>query len=289
MLRPTPVLRFAPSPNGYLHLGHAYSALLNQAVARTLGGEVLLRIEDIDRTRSRPHYERALIEDLSWLGLRYAPPRRQSEHFEDYAAALAKLDRAGLVYPCFCSRSDVARQTVRQGRASRDPDGALVYPGACRHLGLDERSRRLACGELHTWRLNMDAAVAAEPDLLIPTFTPDGLEQDQAADPRTWGDVILARRDVPTSYHLSVVVDDALQEVTHVVRGADLAAATSIHRLLQAVLGLPTPRYHHHALVTDANGDKLAKSLAAPALRDLRADGISAEAIRVRLGFSKVA
>ncbi|BGE85516.1 tRNA glutamyl-Q(34) synthetase GluQRS [Methylosinus sp. 3S-1] len=262
------MFRFAPSPNGYLHLGHAYSALLNFDLARRAGGRFLLRIEDIDRGRARPEYERAIYEDLGWLGLEWEEPvRRQSEHFGDYAGALAKLDALGLLYPCRCSRGDIARAT--QGRADwpHDPDGAPLYPGTCRGtVGQGPASLRLdmakavALGGGVRWR---EAEVG-----------------EVAADPSVWGDVILARKDVPASYHIAVVVDDALQGVTDVVRGRDLYEATRIHRLLQLLLGLPEPRYRHHALVRDEEGKKLAKSRLSKPLRELRADGATPADVR---------
>ncbi|ALA18027.1 MULTISPECIES: tRNA glutamyl-Q(34) synthetase GluQRS [unclassified Chelatococcus] len=291
----TPVLRFAPSPNGFLHLGHAYSALLNAALARRLGGRLLLRIEDIDPTRCRPEFEQAIYEDLAWLGLAWEEPvRRQSDHMDDYGAALAKLREMGLVYPCFASRQEIRTAIAERERTEsrpwpRDPDGAPLYPGLARRLQAGEVARRLAAGEPHALRLDMAGALgrpaASGRELTFVAFDPDGGERVVSADPARWGDVVLARKEVPTSYHLSVVVDDALQGVTHVVRGRDLEAATDVHRLLQALLGLPAPRYHHHDLVADEAGLKLAKSRGSPALRDLRAAGIGADEIRQRLGF----
>lgn len=291
----TPVLRFAPSPNGFLHLGHAYSALLNASLARRLGGRFLLRIEDIDPTRCRPAFEEAIYEDLAWLGLTWEEPvRRQSQHMDDYGAALAKLREMGLLYPCYASRQEIRAAVAERERAEgrpwpRDPDGAPLYPGLARQLPAQEIARRLASGEPHALRLDMTAALqrvgAAGRELSFVAFDPDGSERRVVANPARWGDVVLARKEVPTSYHLSVVVDDALQGVTHVVRGQDLAAATDVHRLLQALLDLPVPRYHHHPLIADETGLKLAKSRGSPALRDLRAAGIGADEIRRRLGF----
>jgi glutamyl-Q tRNA(Asp) synthetase len=288
-----PVLRFAPSPNGRLHLGHAYSALLNARFADRLGGRLLLRIEDIDITRCRPEVVDAIEDDLRWLGLSWEQPvRRQSEHFADYRAAFSLLREKGLAYPCFCSRRDLT-ETVRRIEATtgspwrRDPDGAPLYPGTCRHRSVEETTRRIGRAEPHSWRIDMEAALRAVPDRLAYTqFDADGRVAMQPADPARWGDAVIVRREIPTSYHLSVVVDDALQGITHVVRGQDLEAATDLHVLLQNRLGLPTPFYHHHALVRDPQGDKLAKSRFSQTLQELRQQGISAAEIRQRLGFA---
>jgi glutamyl-Q tRNA(Asp) synthetase len=287
-----PVFRFAPSPNGRLHLGHAYSALLNADFARRFDGRLLLRIEDIDTTRCRPEFEAAIYEDLAWLGLRWEEPvRRQSEHFDDYRAAFRRLQGRGLVYPCFCSRKDIAAAvTCREAEAGqpwpRDPDGASLYPGTCRLIPPDEVNRRLAAGELHAWRLDMAALQTLRPGpFSYRRFDRDGREEIVASDPWRWGDAVLVRKDTPTSYHLSVVADDALQGVTHVVRGQDLEAATDLHVLLQNLLGLPTPLYHHHGLVLDPGGDKLAKSRQSQSLAELRAAGATPQAVRERLGF----
>jgi glutamyl-Q tRNA(Asp) synthetase len=291
--RDRPVLRFAPSPNGRLHLGHALSALTNERFAASLGGRLLLRIEDIDQTRCKPEFEQAIHDDLAWLGLRFdGAARRQSEHFPDYSEALARLRSRGLVYPCFCSRQEVKREVAaRSGQPGRpwpvDPDGAPLYPGTCRDLDAGEAGRRVAAGQAHVLRLAMDRALAALGETLRYTvFDETGAERVVTADPARWGDVVLARKDVPTSYHLSVVVDDALQGVTHVVRGRDLEAATDIHVVLQRLLGLPTPRYHFHPLLVDEGGDKLAKSRGSESLTDLRARGVTAIEIRGRLGFA---
>ena len=231
-----PVLRFAPSPNGALHLGHAYSALMNERIAAETNGRVLLRIEDLDRTRCKPQFVAAIVDDLAWLGLRFpAAPRRQSEHGDDYAAALARLDQRGLVYPCFCSRAEVARASNGQ----RDPDGAPLYPGTCRALSPAEARDRLARGDKAAFRLDMRRAIDAGPARLGWTEYGEGAVPSQRpAAPEVWGDVVLRGRDLAASYHLAVVVDDALQGVTDVVRGRDLLAATAVHRLLQALLGL---------------------------------------------------
>ncbi|MBS0534223.1 MAG: tRNA glutamyl-Q(34) synthetase GluQRS [Proteobacteria bacterium] len=280
-----PVFRFAPSPNGYLHLGHALSALLNVEAARAAGGRLLLRIEDIDVTRCRPEFETAIYEDLAWLGIAWEQPvRRQSEHFEDYRAALARLDAMGLIYPSFESRAEIAAlvtERERQGPWPRDPDGAPFYPGTAKDMPCDERARRIASGEPHALRLDMKRAVMRVGALSWQEAGRGAV----AADPAAWGDVVLARKDVPASYHLAVVIDDALQDVTDVVRGQDLFHSTSVHRLLQSLLGLPAPRYRHHRLVLDADGRKLSKSTAATALRQLRAEGLTPADIRRRVGL----
>jgi len=288
------VFRFAPSPNGRLHLGHAYSALENQRLAARFGGELLLRIEDIDLGRCRPEFEQGIHEDLAWLGIGFAPQvRRQSRHFEDYRVALDRLEAMGLVYPCFCSRQEI-KDAVRQQEAEigapwpRDPDGAPVYPGTCRALSETELRRSAEAGEPHVLRLAMDKARAgiAGDVLSYRLFDESGEGRDVIVDPARCGDVVLARKDVPTSYHLSVVVDDALQGVSHVVRGEDLEAATDIHVLLQCLLGLPTPRYHFHRLLSDETGQKLAKSRLSQSLADLRAQGTTPDMIRRQLGFT---
>ncbi len=289
---PRPVLRFAPSPNGRLHLGHALSALTNQALARRFGGKLLLRIEDIDPTRCRPEFEQAIHDDLAWLGIVFdGAARRQSDHLSDYAEALGKLQARGLVYPCFCSRSEVKRATAtRRAEVGGDwpvvPDNAPLYPGTCRALEPDGVARRVVAGAPHVLRLAMDRAIEAvgAPAVYV-IFDARGATTVVTADPARWGDDVLARKDTPTSYHLSVVVDDALQGVTHIVRGRDLEAATDIHIVLQRLLGLATPLYHFHPLLLDEGGDKLAKSRGSESLADLRAKGVTAGEIRIRLGF----
>jgi glutamyl-Q tRNA(Asp) synthetase len=288
------ILRFAPSPNGYLHLGHAYSALLNHDRARELGGRLLLRIEDIDRERCRPEYEDAICEDLRWLGISWQEPvRRQSEHFADYQAALAKLEAQGLIYPSFESRAEIAAMVEdldRHGGWPRDPDGAPIYPGRARKLPAAERARRRAAGEAFALRLAMDAGVA-RAGVLTWTETgsgPEGQSGTVVATPQMWGDVVLARKEVPTSYHLAVALDDALQGVTDVVRGQDLFWSTAIHRLLQTLLGLPEPVYHHHKLIVDAAGRKLSKSTLATSLRDLRGSGATPLDVRRMVGLAEV-
>lgn len=289
----TRVLRFAPSPNGYLHLGHAYSALLNYDMARQLGGRLLLRIEDIDVARCRPEYEAAIYEDLRWLGVSWTEPvRRQSEHFADYEAAIAKLEAERLIYPSFESRSEInalVAERERQGPWPRDPDGVPLYPGRARKTPLADRERRRRAGEPFALRLATDAAVAHAGVLAWAESGrgPRGQTGLITATPQRWGDVVLARKELLTSYHLAVVVDDALQGVTDVMRGQDLFWATSIHRLLQALLGLPEPAYHHHRLILDGEGNKLSKATQATSLRELRASGLSAMDIRRMVGLGR--
>ena len=266
------VFRFAPSPNGYLHLGHAFSALLNFDLARQASGRLLLRIEDIDTARCRPEFEAAIYEDLAWLGIAWEQPvRRQSEHLADYREAIEKLSAQGLVYPSFESRAEIARLVAQQdanARWPRDPDGAPLYPGAAKSLPSGERTRLLESGAPYALRLDMAAACARAGDLgwIEHGEGPDGETGAVTARPQAWGDVILARKETPTSYHLSVVVDDALQGVTDVVRGQDLFWSTSVHRLLQRLLDLPQPAYRHHRLILDGAGGKLSKSTAATGL-----------------------
>jgi glutamyl-Q tRNA(Asp) synthetase len=285
-----PVFRFAPSPNGYLHLGHALSALINTEMARAADGRLLLRIEDIDRTRCRPEYETAIYADLAWLGLAWeAPVRRQSEHFAAYREALDRLMAMGLVYPSFESRAEIARLVAAREQAGpwrRDPDGVPLYPGAAKELAVDERRRRMGA-ESYALRLDMAAALARAGELDW-TETGSGPHGETGRVPATaaqWGDVVLGRKDTATSYHLAVVIDDALQGVTDVVRGEDLFWATGVHRLLQHLLNLPTPTYHHHRLIRDADGRKLAKSTNATGLRELRAQGATPADIRKLVGL----
>jgi glutamyl-Q tRNA(Asp) synthetase len=292
-----PIFRFAPSPNGYLHLGHALSAVLNFDMARQSGGRFLLRIEDIDASRCRPEYEAATYQDLAWLGLAWEEPvRRQSDHLDAYEAALGRLRSMGLIYAGFESRAEIARLVAARERAGpwrRDPDGVPLYPGDAKALPPVERQRRLDAGHPFVLRLDMAAAMALAGSggggALTWTETgsgPGGETGIIAADPAAWGDVILARRDAPTSYHLSAVVDDARQGITHVVRGQDLFHATSLHRLLQLLLGLAQPVYHHHRLIHDAEGRKLSKSTQATGLRELRAGGVTPADIRRMIGES---
>ena len=289
----TRILRFAPSPNGYLHLGHAYSALLNHDKAREIGGRLLLRIEDIDAARCRPEYEAAIYEDLAWLGVSWEQRvRRQSEHFDDYRAALTKLEAEGLIYPSFESRSEISALVAerdRRGGWPRDPDGVPLYPGRARKLSPAARERRRRSDAPFALRLAMDTAVARAG---VVTWTetgagPQGQSGLVTAAPQMWGDVVLGRKEVPSSYHLAVAIDDALQGVTDVVRGQDLFWSTSIHRLLQALLGLPEPAYHHHKLIVDAGGRKLSKATQATSLRELRAAGAAAADIRRMVGLGR--
>ncbi|MCF8476138.1 MAG: tRNA glutamyl-Q(34) synthetase GluQRS [Pseudolabrys sp.] len=288
---PPPVFRFAPSPNGNLHLGHVLSALVNADMAKAAGGRLLLRIEDIDPARCRPEYETAIYQDLNWLGLIWEQPvRRQSEHFAEYRAALGRLESMGVIYPSFESRAEIAAlaaERERQGPWPRDPDGAPLYPGEARSLSPAERARRIAAGAPYALRLDMAAALARTGplDWAETGAGPQGETGTVKADPSAWGDVILARKDAPASYHLAVTIDDAAQGVTDVVRGRDLFHATAVHRLLQQLLGLPPPRYHHHRLVLDAAGRKLSKSTQATGLRDLRAQGVPAAKIRKAVGL----
>jgi len=272
------VTRFAPSPTGYLHLGHVRSALEGWRAARAAGGRFLLRIEDIDHTRCRSELAAAIVEDLGWLGLDWdGPIRRQSEHFDDYREALARLEAAGLLYPCFCTRREIQAEIARAGGAPQGETGA-PYPGTCRHLGKAERGAR--CAEVADYALRLDVGAA-----LARTgphdFIEEGIDGPRRveAEPAALGDVVLARKEMPTSYHLAVTVDDALQGVTLVTRGADLFAATHIHRLLQALLGLPTPRYRHHPLLIDAAGRRLAKRDRALTIRAMREAGLKPEQI----------
>ncbi len=267
---PSPIVtRFAPSPTGHLHLGHALSALFAFRAAREGGGRFLLRIEDIDRTRCRPEFEAAVKEDLAWLGLTWEEPvRRQSEHFDDYRAALDRLEGMGVLYPCFCTRRQVQAEIAASPAAPHGPDGPL-YPGTCRALAAPERARRIAAGVPYAIRLDAAAAIRRCGAL----HWHDHRRGRQAAAPERLGDVVLARKEVPASYHLAVTIDDALQGVTLVTRGADLFDATHVHRLLQALLDLPVPEYHHHPLLTGADGKRLAKRDRAATLRELRAAG----------------
>jgi glutamyl-Q tRNA(Asp) synthetase len=281
------VTRFAPSPTGYLHLGHAYAALVAERAACETNGRFLLRLEDIDTTRSQPAFERAIEEDLAWLGLAWEHPvRRQSEHFGEYAAALETLRTGELLYPCFCTRKDIAAEVAASAAAPQGPDGPL-YPGTCRRQSADDRARRLQAGEAFAWRLDVERAIAGLDGALTFDESGEGVERGViVARPEIFGDVVLARKDVPASYHLSVVVDDATQGVTLVTRGADLFPATHLHRLLQQLLKLPTPRYRHHRLITDEAGKRLAKRDQATALRTFREQGMTAHDIRARLGFT---
>ena len=286
-----PVFRFAPSPNGYLHLGHAFSALLNFDLARQTGGRFLLRIEDIDLTRCRPEFEAAIYEDLSWLGIAWETPvRRQSEHLAEYHRAVGKLSAQGLLYPSFESRAEITKLVAqREASASwpRDPDGAPLYPAMAKSLSQPEQARLFETGAPYALRLDMAVARARAGGLSWTEHGegPQGETGAVAARPEAWGEVILARKETPTSYHLSVVIDDALQGVTEVVRGQDLFWSTSVHRLLQRLLDLPEPAYRHHRLVLDGAGRKLSKSTQATGLRELRAEGATPADIRRLVGL----
>lgn len=274
--------RFAPSPTGQLHKGHAFSALAAYELARSVGGRFLLRIEDIDPTRCTRANVEQILEDLAWLGLEWEEPVRfQSEHLDDYAAAAARLQERGLLYPCFCTRKDIQREIERAGQAPHGSEGPL-YPGLCRRLSEDERAARLAAGEPHALRLDLEKALSLTGPGLAWHDTRHG---PQAARPELLGDAVLVRKDIGTSYHLAVVVDDGLQGITDIVRGVDLLEATHLHRVLQALLDLPTPTYHHHALLTDASGNRLAKRDRSITLRSLREAGMSPAALRTELGF----
>ncbi|UWF58516.1 tRNA glutamyl-Q(34) synthetase GluQRS [Brucella sp. 2716] len=288
-----PVFRFAPSPNGQLHLGHAYSALLNANMAEKSGGRFLLRMEDIDTARCTPALEQGIYDDLHWLGLKWeSPVRRQSEHFGEYRNALTKLADKGLVYPAFLSRSEVRKRIseacARGDGWPSDPDGTPLYPQDERNMSEKEQMEHIVSGAPYAWRLDMDKALAAAGEPLFWNESgagPDGETGRLAADPAKWGDVVIARKDTPTSYHLSVVVDDALQGITHIVRGRDLFHATSVHRLLQKLLDLPEPLYHHHDLVLGEDGQKLSKSRKDTALASLREQGWTPADIRAKLGL----
>ena len=289
----SPVFRFAPSPNGELHLGHALSALMNQKMSASVSGRLLLRIEDIDITRCTPEHEAGIFRDLAWLGFGWEEPvRRQSQHFGEYEAALERLKKDELAYPAFMSRGDIRAVIVEheaKGKSwPRDPDGAPLYPGTDKTLSQRERQRRIDAGTPFAWRLDATAAFErlGRP-LAWREWSNEAMTDTSGipAEPAQWGDVIIARKEIPTSYHLSVVVDDALQGVSHVVRGKDLYFATSVQRLLQELLGLPVPSYFHHRLVLGPDGRKLSKSQRDTGLTALREAGETAETIRAMLGF----
>lgn len=285
--------RFAPSPNGELHLGHAYSALLNQKLASASGGRMLLRIEDIDTVRCTPQFEAAMLADLQWLGFAWEEPvRRQSKHFAEYATMLDRLIRDEFVYPAFMSRGEIRAfiaDSERRGRDwPRDPDGVPLYPPADKALPMQERKRRIAENAPFAWRLDVGAAMARlGKELSWAEFTDETLSTSRTVEarPLDWGDVIVARRDIPTSYHLAVVMDDALQGVSHVVRGQDLFSATAVQRLLQELLGLPPPAYFHHRLILGPEGRKLSKSFGDTGLAALRAAGASPDDVRRMVGL----
>lgn len=278
-----PAFRFAPSPNGHLHLGHAYSALLNAGMARKMNGRFLIRIEDIDTIRCTKALAMDALEDLRWLGLYWEQPvRTQSQHLADYKHTLQRLDGMELLYPCFCTRQDIARNADAK---QRDPERQPLYPGTCRSLSAGARADLIASGKPHALRLDMTNAVRQAGSNL--SFHEEGQLHPNLCKvtPERWGDVVLARKDIGTSYHVAVTTDDALQAITHIVRGNDLFETTSIHRLLQALLGLPTPIYHHHALIDDGTGRKLSKSAKDRSLRSLREAGVTSGEIRAALGF----
>jgi glutamyl-Q tRNA(Asp) synthetase len=271
-----PVFRFAPSPNGYLHLGHAYSALYADFWARRLGGTFLLRLEDTDLNRSKPDFAQAILDDLHWLGLTWpGPVMVQSARFPVYQAAADRLAARGLLYPCDCTRQEIAARAT-----ATDPDGAPLYDGKCKHHGL-------AGGRPVQTRIDLDAAIALTGPLTYTVIGPTLLDRPQIryARPELWGDTVLQRKDVPASYHLAVVVDDAAQGITHVTRGRDMEPSTDIHVLLQMLLSLSQPLYNFHRILLDADGRKLSKSRGSPSLRDLRQAGRTAQSIRTELGF----
>ncbi len=277
------VTRFAPSPTGLLHLGHAYAAI----AASAAGARFLLRIEDIDAARCKAEFDTAIREDLTWLGLRYEQPvLRQSTRMQAYRAALAMLDVRGLLYPCFCTRKDIAEEIARSAEAPHGPDGP-IYPGTCRALSAAERTRRIAAGEAYALRLDVAKAAREAGPLFFEEqgAGPNGETGRIAAKPLLFGDVVLARKETPAAYHLAVVVDDAFQGVTLVTRGNDLFASAHIQRLLQVLLGLPVPAYAHHRLILDENGRKFSKRDHGVTLRALGESGVTPEEIRARLGF----
>jgi len=277
MRQPTIITRFAPSPSGYLHLGHVYSALLAADFAVRNGGLLLLRLEDIDSTRCKPEFSDAIQEDLSWLGIKWhGEIRTQSQHMPDYAVALKVLKDKALAYPCFCTRKQIKLEIEKSPSAPHGPEGHH-YPGTCKGLSIFEIANKLANGEDHCWRLDVEKAIdGLKAEHQWPLTWHDSAKGDQVATPENLGDVVLARKDTPTSYHLSVTVDDAHQNITDVVRGLDLFQATHIHRILQALLGLPTPTYHHHALLVDESGKRFAKRDKAKTLKSMREEGMSA-------------
>jgi len=293
----TPITRFAPSPNGWLHLGHAFSAIFASETAKALGGKFLLRIEDIDVGRCRPEYVQGIFDDLMWLGLTWEQPvRRQSEHFATYDAGLKKLRDMGLCYPCFATRKEISDAIEASGighaRWPLDPDGAPLYPGLYKDLAPAELNRLMWEGRSYAWRLDMEKALALAEEKHggLITFREDGegprgQKGKLPIKPMLFGDVILARKDVPTSYHLAVTLDDAPQNVTVVTRGQDLFPATYIHRLLQVLLDLPEPAYRHHGLIRDETGRRLSKSANDQGLRELRLGGATPADIRRRIGI----
>ena len=276
------ITRFAPSPSGRLHSGHALAAIIPWREAMDNGGRFLLRIEDIDRERCHAEFEVGIFEDLAWLGLTWEEPvRRQSDHMDDYADAISMLQDQGVIYPCFCSRADIRAEIARSDSAPHGPDGAL-YPGTCRHLSRDQKNTRIAAGDAHALRLDVEKSLALIKE---PLVWHDRLAGVIVANPTPHGDVVLARKDTPTSYHLSVVVDDALQGINLITRGKDLFEATDVHRLLQSLLGLPTPDYFHHELVVGEDGRRLATRHKARSLESIRESGTTAQELFSQLGL----
>ena len=269
------ITRFAPSPTGKLHKGHAYSVRLAYEYAKEHGGLFILRIEDIDTTRCKPEFTELIYKDLKWLGINWQEPVRiQSEHFDDYKKALDVIKELGLVYPCFCTRKEIREEIERSPKAPHGPEGAH-YPGTCKHLTKAEISSLMESGRDHAWRLNVDNAIKyAKSIQKWPLTWFDTCDDQHIANPASLGDVVLARKDTPTSYHLSVTVDDAKQGITHVIRGTDLLHSTHIHVILQALLDLPTPIYHHHKLIVDADGNRFAKRNKSATLENLRINGV---------------
>ena len=277
------ITRFAPSPTGHLHKGHAWSALTAYENARQKGGKFLLRIEDIDFNRCKSTHSLQILEDLDWLGIEWEEPVRvQSEHIDQYSRAATELLERGLLYPCFCTRKDIQREIEAAGQAPQGSEGPL-YPGTCKHIPSEERAKRIESGEPHALRLNLDKAMA---EINSPLTWTDTLHGPQEARPQILGDIVIVRKDVGTSYHLAVVFDDGLQQVTDIVRGVDLFDSTHIHCVLQKLLGLPTPTYHHHRLLTDENGNRLAKRDRSITLKSLRDAGITAKQLKTELGFA---
>jgi glutamyl-Q tRNA(Asp) synthetase len=284
-----PAIRFAPSPNGRLHLGHAYSALLAHDTARAMGARFLLRIDDIDTARCTLEYEQAIYNDLAWLGLSWETPvRRQSAHFATYQQTAETLRARGLLYPCFASRKEIAKAVEQIDKPAYDPDGAPIYPGLYRDADPHTVARLMTEGRPYALRLDMARALDSVDPAAITyrTFDLDGGARECLARPERWGDAVIVRKDTPTSYHLATVVDDALQGITHVIRGTDLEAATGLHVLLQRLLDLPTPAYHHHQLILDESGRKLSKSAGDLSLAALRADGATRQDIRGMVGLA---
>ncbi len=277
------ITRFAPSPTGHLHKGHAWSALTAFENARQKGGKFLLRIEDIDFNRCKSTHSQQILEDLDWLGIEWEEPVRvQSEHIDQYSRAATELLERGLLYPCFCTRKDIQREIEAAGQAPQGSEGPL-YPGTCKHLPSEERAKRIESGEPHALRLDLDKAMA---EINSPLTWEDTLHGPQEARPEMLGDIVIVRKDIGTSYHLAVVFDDGLQQVTEIVRGVDLFDSTHIHCVLQKLLGLPTPTYHHHRLLTDENGNRLAKRDRSITLKSLRDAGITAKQLKKELGFA---